>query len=226
MSEDQYVTHEVLRKGKRGRPRMTDEQKALAKQRRDAGLSPADRPSSLPAPRFQVDALPEEKKRCLLLHHIGTVARHDREIARLRDEQRSAVRLAKSEIGTSFENDMALYQKLETVEGKKLFKAQVERGLLIARYAGVPVPEQIDMFDRGAQETIEHKTFEAGQRAAMIGTMAVAPAHLSEALKVTWLAGHEAGIAITEDLMREARPTQVGHGDHQHQITHEDHHHV
>jgi hypothetical protein len=102
-----------------------------------------------------------------------------------------------------WKKELELAIALDTPEGEEKAKSDFERTLRIAKWMGVPIGSQVDMFDEPKGDA---KHFEAGKRAALADEPARSPPGLGQSDAQHWLEGHSAGrIALNEVRARQFR---------------------
>lgn len=99
-----------------------------------------------------------------------------------------AYEIAKKEGITKKELQLAI--AMETDEGEEKIGAEVARTLRVARWMGIKLGTQLEMF--GKDDPAE-KDFEDGRRAALDDQPRKPPNHLSNAAQERWMSGHAAG---------------------------------
>lgn len=77
-------------------------------------------------------------------------------------------KVIKAELGAKGLADIKLLQQLSTPEGEAELKAEIERQLRVARWAGMPIGTQLDLFGPD-RRPVEERAFEEGKRSGLAG---------------------------------------------------------
>lgn len=108
---------------------------------------------------------------------------------------KNACKLAKAELGDDAIDSIKDAILLETPEGEAELKARIERQMRVARWMGLPVGAQADLFGEDRTPAAD-KAFADGKRAGLAGETARPPHDPSTEQYRRWLSGHAEGQAV------------------------------
>ena len=116
---------------------------------------------------------------------------------------KNACKLAKSELGDYAVDSIKDAIELETEEGEARFKARMERQVRVARWLGLAVGTQAELF--GADRTPgDDRAFGEGKRAGMAGQERRPPYDAATSQSRKWMEGYDAGQEVNRSLMKDA----------------------
>lgn len=134
--------------------------------------------------------LTDEEKRALTFHHAKAYEIADALVEKAKKDRAAVVDLAKADLGRGAKADII---DLLTANTPAKMKAVVERVQRLARWAGLPLGSQPQLFEPVADQ------FEAGKVAGMQGEKCEPPLSLAQDQFQLWISGWHDGQAI---LMR------------------------
>jgi hypothetical protein len=152
-----------------------------------------------PRERKTAEKLSDEQRQALLFSHKRNLKPLLAQEALAKGAVVKAFELAKKEGIPKKEIKIAI--ALESEEGEEACNAEVERYVRVARWMGVPLGTQREMFSAGKPSAAE-ANFEAGKRAALDDLPAIPPAHLGQKAADVWLSGHAEGRKIPLNVER------------------------
>lgn len=109
---------------------------------------------------------------------------------------KNVCKLAKSELGDDAVPSIKDALLLETAEGEVEFRARVERQMRVARWMGMPVGAQGNLFEENDRTPAADKAFADGKRAGLAGETAKPPHDPSTEQYGRWMEGHAEGQAV------------------------------
>jgi hypothetical protein len=133
----------------------------------DASKSDAPKEKAPKAPKNAPRASNDDQDRALFLQALPKIAKlnadKDAAVAALRNayKQAKADGFAKSDFDEAF--------KMQGHEGEKVKKAAIQRSLRIARWLGMDLGAQLDMFEQDARVPAVDRAYEEGKSQAMQG---------------------------------------------------------
>ena len=134
--------------------------------------------------------LTDDEKRALTFHHAKAYEVADALVEKAKKDRAAVVDLAKADLGRGAKADIV---DLLTANTPAKMKAVVERVQRLARWAGLPVGTQPQLFERTAD------AFEEGKVAGMQGEKCEPPLSLAQDAFQLWISGWHDGQAT---LMR------------------------
>lgn len=141
--------------------------------------------------------LTDEEKRALTFHHAKIVAAADALVEKAKADRTAAFDLAVSDLGKGAKADI---KDILLIDTPKKMKAVVDRTLRLARWAGLPVGTQNNLFEPVSNY------FEDGKRAGMQGDACDPPRSLAVDSSQTWVRGWGEGQAILSAAFKKKRP--------------------
>ena len=142
--------------------------------------------------------LTDDERRALTLHHMRIYERADAFVERAKADRKAVADLARSDLGKSALSDI---KDLIEARDEKKTKANLERMLKIARWAGLPVGTQLAMFDFMPDD----KAAEEGKTAGMAGDPCQPPAHWPASAHQRWIAAWHDGQAVLASAFAKKR---------------------
>ncbi len=108
---------------------------------------------------------------------------------------RNHAKVVKSDLGEHGMVQIKLLQQLQTEEGEKKFREEMEAKATAARWAGLPIGAQGNLFDED-RRPIEEKAYEEGKSAGMAGKTANPPYSPGTPAYDRFMEGWHAGQAV------------------------------
>lgn len=163
---------------------------------------PANANASPPAPANH-NQLTDEQQQALFEQHKKKYE-HFLALKKKADADfKNACKLAKSELGDGAVDSIKDAIELETEEGEARFKSRVERQIRVARWLGLDVGTQGELF--GADRTPgDDRAFGEGKRAGMAGKERRAPYDAATSQFRKWLEGYDAGQEVNRSLLQDS----------------------
>lgn len=109
----------------------------------------------------------DDQDRALFLNHLPKVAELKKAVADATNNLRRRYKEAKSDGFVKSDFDEALL--MQGAEGEKVKKAAIARSLKIARWLGMDLGAQLDMFEQDERVPAADRSYEEGKSAAMLG---------------------------------------------------------
>jgi hypothetical protein len=141
--------------------------------------------------------LTDDEKRALTFHHAKLYAAADSLVEKAKADRTAVMDLAASDLGKGAKADI---KDILLVDTPKKMKAVVERTLRLARWAGLPVGTQQNLFEPATNHT------EDGKRAGMEGSACEPPKSLAVDASQKWIAGWHEGQTILASAFKKKRP--------------------
>jgi hypothetical protein len=142
--------------------------------------------------------LTDEERRALTLHHVRQYEAADALVEKAKAERKAVSDQAKADLG---KGAMADVKDLIAAKDEKALKADLERRLRIARWAGLPVGTQLAMFDFMPDD----KAAEEGKTAGMSGLPCDVPRHWPPSAHQRWIEAWHDGQAILASAFKKKR---------------------
>jgi hypothetical protein len=127
---------------------------------------------------------------------------HAQKRTRLVDEEKKAKaarmnfdKVIKAELGAKGLADIKLLEQLSTPEGEAELMAEMDRQARVARWAGLVIGTQGNLFGED-RRTAEEKAGEAGKRAGLSGENCQPPSGYSDACREAWIQSWHEGQAV------------------------------
>lgn len=146
-------------------------------------------------------ALTDEEKRALTLHHKRKYEAADALVEKAKADRTAVADLAKSDLG---KGALADIKDMILADNPKKMKGVLERAQRLARWAGLKIGHQPELFE-AAQ--IDH--FEEGKTAGMSGDRCEPPARLSQDSSQIWIGGWHEGQTILMAAFKKKRPVDA-----------------
>jgi len=143
--------------------------------------------------------LTDEEKRALTFHHAKAYEAADALVEKAKKDRASVVDLAKADLGKGAKADIV---DLLTASTPAKMKAVFERVQRLARWAGLPVGAQPQLFERTTSP------FEEGKVAGMQGERCEPPSLLAQDTSQLWISGWHEGQTILSRAFAKKRPAQ------------------
>lgn len=148
----------------------------MAKKKKDNGIWPGHN-----------STLTDEEKRALTFHHAKAYEAADALVEKAKKDRASVVDLAKADLGKGAKADIVDLLTANTPAKMKVVFDRVQR---LARWAGLPVGSQAQLFERAADP------FEEGKVAGMSGETCQPPQTLAQDAQQLWISGWHDGQTI------------------------------
>src|SRR6266403_1670456 len=145
----------------------------------------------------QNSGLNDEEKRALTFHHARAFETADALVEKAKAERTAIVDLAKSDRGKGAK---AAIKDLLTANTPANMKAVFDRVQRLARWAGLPVGTQTQLFEK------KMDSFEDGKVAGMSGDKCEPPHNLAQDSSQRWIAGWHEGQTILMAAFKKKRP--------------------
>lgn len=108
---------------------------------------------------------------------------------------RNLAKTIKADLGDGGMANIKLLIQLETDDGETKFREEMERKAMVARWAGLPIGAQGNLFDED-RRPIEERAFEEGKSAGMSGKDAKPPHAPGHVAYDKWMEGWHSGQAV------------------------------
>jgi hypothetical protein len=141
--------------------------------------------------------LTDEEKRALTFHHAKAYDAADALVEKAKKDRASVVDLAKADLGKGAKADIV---DLLTANTPAKMKTVFDRVQRLARWAGLPVGTQTQLFERTAD------SFEDGKVAGMSGDKCEPPQTLAQDSAQRWISGWHEGQTILASAFVKKRP--------------------
>jgi hypothetical protein len=141
--------------------------------------------------------LTEDEKRALTLHHKRAYEAADALVEKAKADRTAIADLAKSDLG---KGALADIKDLILASSDKKMKALVERTMRLARYAGLAIGTQTNLFESKADH------FDQGKVAGMEGQTCEPPKNLAQDTAQLWIAGWHEGQTVLASAFKKKRP--------------------
>jgi hypothetical protein len=142
--------------------------------------------------------LTDEEKRALTLHHKRAYEAADALVEKAKADRTAIADLAKSDLG---KGALADIKDMILADNPKKMKAVLERAQRLARWAGLKVGSQPQLFE--AAEIDRH---EEGKTAGMSGATCEPPKTLAQDAAQLWISGWHDGQTILTAAFKKKRP--------------------
>jgi hypothetical protein len=146
-------------------------------------------------------ALIDEEKRALTLHHKRAYETADALVEKAKADRSAIADLAKSDLG---KGALADIKDMIVADNPKKMKAVLERAQRLARWAGLAIGSQPQLFE-AAQ--VDHH--EEGKTAGMSGLICQPPKMLAEDAAQLWISGWHEGQTVLMAAFEKKRPIEA-----------------
>ena len=143
-------------------------------------------------------ALTEDEKRALTLHHKRAYEAADALVEKAKADRTAIGDLAKSDLG---KGALADIKDMIIADSPKKMKAVLERAQRLARWAGLKVGSQPQLFEAAL---VDH--FEEGKTAGMSGATCEPPKTLAQDAAQIWISGWHEGQTVLMSAFKKKRP--------------------
>lgn len=144
-------------------------------------------------------ALTDDERRALTRHHKGLYEAADALVEKAKADRTSVANLAKADLGKGAIADI---KDMIANGDEKVLKANLERTLRLARWLGMPVGTQVNMFEA----PVEDRAAEDGRGAGMEGKACDPPRHLAVTSHQAWIGGWHDGQTVLASAFKKLRP--------------------
>lgn len=142
--------------------------------------------------------LTDEEKRALTLHHKRAYEAADALVEKAKADRTAIADLAKSDLG---KGALADIKDMILADNPKKMKSVLERAQRLARWAGLKVGTQPQLF-----EAAETDHFENGKNAGMSGDKCEPPLSLAQDKFQLWISGWHEGQTVLMAAFKKKRP--------------------
>jgi hypothetical protein len=149
--------------------------------------------------------LTDEEKRALTLHHKRKYEAADALVEKAKADRTAIADLAKSDLG---KGALADIKDMIIADSPKKMKAVLERAQKLARWAGLKVGSQPELFE-AAQ--VDHH--ENGKTAGMSGDTCEPPKNLAQDAAQLWISGWHEGQTVLMAAFKKKRPVDAPTAD-------------
>jgi hypothetical protein len=149
----------------------------------------------------QNSTLTDEEKRALTLHHKRKYEAADSLVEKAKADRTAIADLAKSDLG---KGALADIKDMILADNPKKMKAVLERVQRLARWAGLKVGDQPQLFEAA---TVDHH--ENGKTAGMSGDRCEPSASLAQDATQLWISGWHDGQTILMAAFKKKRPVDA-----------------
>jgi len=143
-------------------------------------------------------ALTDDEKRALTLHHKRSYEAADALVEKAKADRTAIADLAKSDLG---KGALADIKDMILADNPKKMKATVERMQRLARWAGLKIGSQPQLF-----EAVEIDRFEEGRTAGMSGATCEPPKNFAQDSQQLWITGWHDGQTVLMAAFKKKRP--------------------
>lgn len=148
----------------------------------------------------QNSTLTDDEKRALTLHHKRAYEAADALCEKAKADRTAVGDLAKSDLG---KGALADIKDLILASSDKKMKAVVERAMRLARYAGLAIGSQTNLFE----PVVDHA--DQGKVAGMEGQTCEPPKSLAQDAAQKWIAGWHDGQTVLASAFKKKRPVDA-----------------
>jgi hypothetical protein len=141
--------------------------------------------------------LTDDEKRAMTLHHKRRYEAADALVEKAKADRTAIADLAKSDLG---KGALADIKDLILAGSDKKMKALVERTMRLARYAGLAIGTQTNLFEAVVDN------FDQGKVAGMEGQTCEPPKNLAQDTAQLWIAGWHEGQTVLASAFKKKRP--------------------
>jgi len=152
--------------------------------------------TSSDAPAQTIEGLNDEQTQALTFQHKGMWAQRLAAKKKADAELKNAAKLIKSELGAGGLKDIKDMIALESEEGEAAHRAEIERQMRVARWMGMAVGHEADLFDSVDRTPAGDKAEAEGKRAGMQGQPRKPTHDPSTEQYRRWMAGYDQGQTI------------------------------
>jgi len=150
------------------------------------------------APLGHNSALTDDEKRALTLHHKVLYEAADALVEKAKADRTAIADLAKSDLG---KGALADIKDMILADNPKKMKSVLERAQRLARWAGLKVGSQPQLFEAAQVDHLEE-----GKTAGMSGKACEPPKNLAADASQTWINGWHEGQTVLMAAFKKKRP--------------------
>jgi hypothetical protein len=143
-------------------------------------------------------ALTDDEKRALTLHHKRAYEAADALVEKAKADRSAVADLAKSDLG---KGALADIKDMILADNPKKMKSVLERATRLARWAGLKIGAQPELFELAQ---VDH--FEEGKAAGMSGLTCEPPKRLAQDAQQLWISGWHEGQTVLMSAFKKKRP--------------------
>jgi len=156
-----------------------------------------------------VESLTDDQLQALTRQHAQKRSRLIDAEKKAKAERMNFDKVIKSELGAKGLADIKLLEQLSTPEGEAELIAEMERQARVARWSGMVIGTQGDLFGED-RRTAEEKAFEAGKRAGLSGENCQPPSGYSADASGQWVSGwHEGQAVLASGFMKKESDAEL-----------------
>ena len=145
--------------------------------------------------------LTDDEKRALTLHHAKAYEAADALVEKAKKDRSAVVDLAKADLGKGAKADIV---DMLTANTPAKMKAVFDRAMRLARWAGLPVGTQPQLFEPASDP------FEDGKTAGMQGNTCQPPVSLAQDTAQLWIGGwHEGQTILARAFAKKRTPAKA-----------------
>src|SRR5215469_1827259 len=133
--------------------------------------------------------LSDDERRALTLHHQKLYVAADALVEKAKSDRKAIADQAKADLGKGVMSDI---KDMIAAKDEKTAKGNIERALRLARWMGLPVGTQVNLFDA----PVDDRAKSEGMTAGMEGKICEPPRHLAATAHQEWIAGWHEGQTI------------------------------
>ncbi|HEY1980725.1 MAG TPA: hypothetical protein VGH13_11610 [Xanthobacteraceae bacterium] len=146
-------------------------------------------------------SLSDDEKRALTLHHKRKYETADALVEKAKADRTAVADLAKSDLG---KGALADIKDMILADNPKKMKGVLERAQRLARWAGLKVGSQPQLFEQAQVDN-----FENGKTAGMSGDTCEPPKNLAQDAQQLWINGWHEGQTVLMAAFKKKRPTEA-----------------
>jgi hypothetical protein len=150
-------------------------------------------------------ALTDDEKRALTLHHKRAYEAADALVEAAKADRTAIADVAKSDLG---KGALADIKDMILADNPKKMKSVLERAQRLARWAGLKVGAQPQLFEAA---TVDH--LEEGKTAGMSGATCEPPKSLAQDAAQKWINGWHEGQTVLASAFKKKRPVEPSEAD-------------
>lgn len=145
--------------------------------------------------------LTDDEKRAMTLHHKRKYEAADALVEKAKADRTAIADLAKSDLG---KGALADIKDMILADNPKKMKSVLERAQRLARWAGLNVGSQPQLF-----EAAQADNFEDGKTAGMSGDTCEPPKRLAQDAQQLWISGWHDGQTVLMAAFKKKRPVEA-----------------
>lgn len=149
-------------------------------------------------PAVSLEALSDEQMQALTYQNMNTYQNALAAKKKADADFKNVCKIIKAELGPDGVANIKDLIALDTEEGEKRIRAEVERKMRVARWAGAAIGTQADMFDGVDRTPAIDKARAAGKREGLKGAPRKPPHDPSTPQYAKWIEGYDEGQTATQ----------------------------